>query len=65
MVELNTAAAVISYISKMEQASSEFYETWSNRREKLKEAFVSFSKDNKKSEKNMDSPPAGARTQPH
>jgi len=52
-MELNTAASVISYISKIEQESAEFYEKWSKPHEALKEAFSSFAKENTKSEKNI------------
>lgn len=52
-VELNTAASVISHISKIEQESARYYKKWSERCEELKEPFLSFVKENKKNEKNI------------
>ncbi len=52
-MDLNTAAAVISYTSKIEQESARFYEKWGEVHEILREAFSSFVKENKKSEKNI------------
>ncbi|MBW2061415.1 MAG: hypothetical protein JRI95_07615 [Deltaproteobacteria bacterium] len=52
-MELNTAAAVISYISKIEQESAQFYEEWANKHKELKEAFLAFAKENHKNEKNI------------
>jgi rubrerythrin len=52
-MELNTAASVISYISRIEHESADFYEKWANAHEELREAFLSFARDNKKHEKNI------------
>jgi len=55
-MDLNTAAAVISYTSKIEQESARFYEKWGEAHEILREAFSSFVKENKKSEKKAEAP---------
>lgn len=52
-MELNTAASVISYISKIEQNSGKLYEKWAEKDEKLRETFSSFIKENKKNESNI------------
>ena len=52
-MELNTAARVITYISKVEEESGQFYEICANRHEALKEPFISFIKENIKFEKNV------------
>jgi hypothetical protein len=49
-MELNTAASVISYISKIEQDSGSFYENWADKNDLLRETFISFTKENKKNE---------------
>jgi len=51
--ELNTAAAVIAYVSKIEQETAEFYETWARKHDECSEIFQSFVKDNRKNEKNI------------
>lgn len=53
MIELNTAASVISFISKIEQDSADLYELWGRRYKELKEIFFSFAKDNRKNEKTI------------
>ncbi|MFH1491281.1 MAG: hypothetical protein ABII06_20425 [Pseudomonadota bacterium] len=50
---LNTAASVISYVSRIEQESSAFYEKWAAESEGFREAFLSFAGENKKHEKNI------------
>lgn len=52
-MDLNTAAAVISYISKIEQESASFYEKWASSHESLRQAFLSFAEGNKRHEKNI------------
>ena len=52
-MELHTAASVITYISKIEEASGQFYGTWADRHEALAELFLSFSKENSKYEMNV------------
>jgi hypothetical protein len=51
--ELNTAAAVIAYVFKIEQETADFYETWAQKYDECYEIFLSFVKDNKKNEKNI------------
>jgi len=53
VMELNTAASVISYVSRIEQGSADFYEKWANEHGELREAYLSFARDNKKYEKNI------------
>jgi rubrerythrin len=50
---LNTAASVISYVSRIEQESSGFYEKWAPESEEFMESFLSFAGENKKHEKNV------------
>ena len=45
---LNTASAVISFITKLEEETSKFYERLSQKYSEGKEAFLSFSKENLK-----------------
>ena len=52
-MELKTAASVISYISKIEQESADFYEKLSKEYEIHTDMFLSFVKENKKNEKNI------------
>ena len=52
-MELNTAASVISFISRIEQESADFYVKWGNEHQELREDFLSFARDNKKHEKNV------------
>ena len=52
-MELNTAASVISYVSKIEQDSAKLYEKWAEKHEEIREAFSSFVKENKKNESNV------------
>jgi hypothetical protein len=52
-VGLRTAASVISFITRIERDSSEFYENWGNRHEELKAAFLGFAKENLKNEQNI------------
>jgi hypothetical protein len=52
-MELNTAASVISYASKIEQESTAFYEQWAKRYEALREVALSFVRENKKNEANI------------
>jgi rubrerythrin len=52
-MELNTAAAVIKYVSKLELDSSELYEEWSKRHEEVRDFFEKLSKENKKNEQKI------------
>ena len=52
-MELNTAAAVISYISKIEREAAQFYEKWAGVHEELRDLFSSFVTENKKNESNI------------
>ena len=52
-MQLETAAAVITYISQIEQETAELYRMWADRHAGLKNAFVSFAKENSKFEKNV------------
>lgn len=52
-MEINTAAALITYISKIEQASAMLYEKLAKRHQELQETFLSFVKENKKNETNI------------
>ena len=52
-MELNTAAAVIRYVSNLELESAALYEEWSKLHEELREAFAKFSKENKKNEQKV------------
>ncbi|MBW1800335.1 MAG: hypothetical protein JRJ85_06350 [Deltaproteobacteria bacterium] len=53
VMELTTAASVISYVSRVEQGSADFYKNWANGHEELRDAFLLFAKENKKHEKNI------------
>ena len=50
---MNTASSVISYVSRIEQESSAFYEKHALESEEFREAFLSFARENKKYEKNI------------
>jgi hypothetical protein len=52
-MHLETSAAVITYISKIENDSAEYYRTWGERQEEVKNAFLPFVKENLKFEKNV------------
>ena len=52
-MELNTAAAVIRYVSNLELESATLYEKWSQLHEELRSIFDKFSKENKKSEQKV------------
>ena len=52
-MEINTAAALITYISKIEQESAMLYEKLAKKHEELRETFLSFVKENKKNETNI------------
>lgn len=52
-MELNTSAAVIAFISRIEEDSARLYEQWADRDESLKSVFLDFAKDNRKHEKNI------------
>jgi hypothetical protein len=52
-MELETAAAVITYISKIEQESAELYRAWAERHAEIRDAFLSFAKENPKFEKTV------------
>lgn len=53
ITELNTTSSVISYISKIEWESADFYVKWASEHEELRESFLSFAKENKKYEKSI------------
>ena len=50
-MKLNTMAAVMSFISKIENSSSSFYLNYAEEYHELKENFLSWAKENKKFEK--------------
>lgn len=50
-MKLNTMAAVMSFISKIENSSSSFYQNYAEEYHELKENFLSWAKENKKFEK--------------
>lgn len=52
-MELNTAASVIAYSSRIEQGSAKIYENWAEKHEEVKDAFLSFAKENKKNESSI------------
>ena len=52
-MELKTAASIITYITQVERESSAFYVKWADRHEELREAFLSFSKENSNNEKSI------------
>ena len=52
-MRLNTMAAVMSYVSKIEQDSASFYETYGQNYPELKGTFVSWAKENRRFEKNI------------
>ena len=52
-MKLNTMAAVMTFISKVEEDSAGFYERCVERFPELREEFLSWSKENRKFEKNI------------
>ena len=52
-MRLNTMAAVMSYVSKIENDSASFYENNSENYPELKDTFVSWAKENRTFEKNI------------
>ena len=52
-MRLNTMAAVMSYVSKIENDSASFYENNSENYPELKDTFVCWAKENRKFEKNI------------
>jgi hypothetical protein len=52
-MELNTAASVIKYVSKLELESAKLYEEWSKMHEKVRNSFESFAKENTKNEQRI------------
>ncbi|UCF83536.1 MAG: hypothetical protein JSV50_20605 [Desulfobacteraceae bacterium] len=52
-MKLSTMAAVMSYVSKIENASALFYENHAEKYPELKDTFLSWAKENKKFEKNI------------
>ncbi|MBC8461533.1 MAG: hypothetical protein H8D67_26460 [Deltaproteobacteria bacterium] len=52
-MRLNTMAAVMSYVSNIEQDSASFYETYAEKYPELKDTFLSWAKENKIFEKNI------------
>jgi len=52
-MKLNTMAAVMTFITKVEEASADFYEECAERFPELKEELLSWSKENRKFEKNI------------
>ena len=51
--EINTAASFISYVSKVEKETSDFYKTWAIKHDELEELFLSIAKENEKNEKTL------------
>ena len=52
-MRLNTMAAVMSYVSKIEHDSASFYETYGHKYPELKDTFISWAKENRTFEKNI------------
>ena len=52
-MELNTAASVIKYVSRLEVESAALYEEWSKLHENLRNSFERFSEQNKKHEQKV------------
>jgi hypothetical protein len=52
-MKLNTMAAVMSFVSKIESDSASFYQNYAEKYPELKDAFLSWGKENKKFEKNI------------
>ena len=52
-MKLNTMAAVMSFVSRMEDDSASFYEGCAEKYPDLKDTFLSWSKENRKFEKNV------------
>lgn len=52
-MKLNTMAAVMTFVSKIEEDSASFYDGCAEKYPELKEAFLSWSKENRKFEKNV------------
>ncbi len=52
-MELNTAASVIKYVSRLELESGKLYEEWSKLHEKVRDTFEMFSRENKKNEEKV------------
>jgi len=52
-MELNTAAAVIKYVSSLELDSAELYKEWSKLHEKARDSFETFAGVNKKNAQNV------------
>ncbi len=52
-MKLNTMAAVMSFVSRIENESASFYEGCAAKFPELKDAFLSWSKENRKFEKNV------------
>lgn len=52
-MELNTMAAVMSFVSKIENDTSSFYQDYADKYHELKEIFLFWAKENKKFEKTV------------
>ena len=52
-MKLNTMAAVMTFITKVEEDSANFYERCAEKFPELRETFLSWSKENRKFEKNI------------
>jgi len=52
-MRLNTMAAVMSFVSRMEDESASYYESCAEKYPDLKDTFLSWSKENRKFEKNV------------
>ncbi len=52
-MKLNTMAAVMSFVSKLENDSSSFYQDWAGKYQELDDVFLMWSKENKKFEKQV------------
>lgn len=52
-MKLNTMAAVMSFVSKLENDSSSFYQEWAGKYQELEDVFLAWSKENKRFEKQV------------
>ena len=52
-MDMNTAASVITYISRLERESAKLYDEWAEVHEKLREPFAGFARENKKNEQRV------------
>jgi hypothetical protein len=52
-MKLNTMAAVMSFVSKLENDSSSFYQNWAGKYQELEDVLLAWSRENKKFEKQV------------